>query len=83
MRGAFSIVVLVALAGAARAEDNPACAKYQEPLAYNACLAKLGPRTGVTHSSSAPTMGAPSRTRGLLSMTRGRRGRVQAVFSIK
>ena len=27
----------------ARAEDNPRCAKYQEPLAYNACLASLGP----------------------------------------
>jgi hypothetical protein len=25
-------------------QDDPACAKYQEPLAYNACLASHGPK---------------------------------------
>ncbi len=30
--------------GLARAEDDPACARIDEPLAYNACLASHGPR---------------------------------------
>src|SRR6516165_6953854 len=28
----------------ALAQDDPACAQYQEPIAYNACLARRGPR---------------------------------------
>ena len=37
---------LAALAwmGSARAQDNPACAQYREPMAYNACLAQHGPK---------------------------------------
>jgi hypothetical protein len=31
-------------AGSARAEDDPACAQYHEPMAYNACLARHGPK---------------------------------------
>jgi hypothetical protein len=30
------------------ADDNPACAKFENPLEYNACLARLGPRAGAT-----------------------------------
>lgn len=45
----------VALAGRARAEDDPACAQYQEPLAYNACLARHGPKADLaTSPGSAP-----------------------------
>ena len=33
-------------AGRARAEDDPSCAQYQEPMAYNACLARHGPKAG-------------------------------------
>jgi hypothetical protein len=33
----------VSLSVGAWAQDNPACAKFDDPLAYNACLAKLGP----------------------------------------
>ncbi len=33
-----------AWAGGARAQDNPACAQYREPMAYNACLAQHGPK---------------------------------------
>jgi hypothetical protein len=40
--GAASAALLGASAGA-RAADNPACAKFNEPLAYNACLAQFGP----------------------------------------
>jgi hypothetical protein len=34
----------LASAGRVRAEDDPACAQYQEPMAYNACLARHGPK---------------------------------------
>jgi hypothetical protein len=66
----------------ARAEDNPACAKFQEPLAYNACLARFGPRAhgvraiaspdgdgGGAGSDSAP---ADSAARPLVHQRRGR-----------
>jgi hypothetical protein len=44
-RAAFVVgLAVVAAASAARAEDDPACAKYQDPMAYNACLARHGPR---------------------------------------
>jgi hypothetical protein len=28
----------------ARAEDDPACAQYRDPMAYNLCLAQHGPK---------------------------------------
>ena len=31
-------------AGSAQAQDDPACAQYHEPMAYNACLARHGPK---------------------------------------
>ncbi len=43
----IALIVLVLAAASvspARADDDPQCAKYQEPLAYNACLASHGPR---------------------------------------
>jgi hypothetical protein len=45
-RAATIVLALAALAsgGRARAEDDPACAQYQEPMAYNACLARHGPK---------------------------------------
>jgi hypothetical protein len=45
MRAAFVIIgFAVAAASAARAADDPACAQYEDPIAYNACLAKHGPK---------------------------------------
>lgn len=45
MRRALGLLaVLAVLPGAAPAADDPACAKYGDPLAYNACLASHGPR---------------------------------------
>jgi len=35
---------IAALPHSALGQDDPACAKYQEPLAYNACLASHGPK---------------------------------------
>lgn len=43
-----SLLILASVAAAfprlAASQDDPACAKYQEPLAYNACLASHGPK---------------------------------------
>lgn len=45
MRAAVAFLALSAvLPGPARAQDDPACARFEEPLAYNACLASHGPR---------------------------------------
>ncbi len=92
MRQAFilAIGVGVLLVGArARAEDNPACAKYDEPLAYNACLARLGPHAPGTRAVTAPDddsdePGAGSRRRvhGGLEISRERRGRARAEFEV-
>jgi hypothetical protein len=30
--------------GSVRAEDDPSCAQYREPMAYNDCLARHGPK---------------------------------------
>ena len=57
----------LAWAGAARA-DNPACAQYREPMAYNACLAQHGPKAniGPSHAAPQPGRGAqPPRARSL------------------
>ena len=41
LRAAMLVTAAAILAGPARGD---ACAKYEDPLAYNACLAKLGPQ---------------------------------------
>jgi hypothetical protein len=44
-------------------QADPACAKYQEPLAYNACLASHGPKAndvGVSHAQDEFGHGAPA-----------------------
>jgi hypothetical protein len=67
-RAEYSVSVtllgLVLLATApARAED--ACAKFQEPLAYNACLAKQGPEWHGTRGVPVPAdADAPKRAGG-------------------
>jgi hypothetical protein len=47
----------LAWAASARAQDNPACAQYREPMAYNACLAQHGPKAngvGQLHGGPQP-----------------------------
>jgi hypothetical protein len=55
----------LAWAGSARAQDDPACAQYHEPMAYNLCLAQHGPRAnGVGHlhgGGPASSRAAPNR----------------------
>jgi hypothetical protein len=48
----------VGLFGAARAQDDPACAKDQDPLAYNACLASHGPKATDIGTNPALAQGA-------------------------
>jgi hypothetical protein len=44
MRTLLLAAAAAVLPGLARAEDNPACARFEDPLAYNACLASHGPK---------------------------------------
>ena len=37
-------LAVLAWAGSARAQDNPACAQYHEAMAYNLCLSQHGPK---------------------------------------
>jgi hypothetical protein len=74
MRPLIFLVALIALGGAANAVDNPACAKFEEPLAYNACLAKLGPKAyAVAPAPMHERYGAARREKS---------GRMRAEFSI-
>ena len=79
-------VILVSSAASVHAEDNPACAKFENPLEYNDCLAKLGPRAGATLAVPEPG-GAAAATRGVRSMHAfaappRTKGRVRMEFTI-
>ena len=53
---AFALCLAVLTpSGRALAEDDPSCAQYQEPMAYNACLARHGPKASAAgaHSGAA------------------------------
>jgi hypothetical protein len=56
-------LILLCGGGPADAVDNPACAKFENPLEYNACLARQGPRAGATLAVPEPA-GAPPAARG-------------------
>jgi hypothetical protein len=53
----------LAWAGSARAEDDPACAQYREPMAYNACLARHGPKANGVGTLSRHSQPQPGRIR--------------------
>ncbi len=57
---------LAALAwpGSALAQDDPRCAQYRDPMAYNACLARQGPKAngvGQLHGGPQPARAAQHR----------------------
>ncbi len=62
VRAAAIALCLAALApaGRARAEDDPSCAQYQEPMAYNACLARHGPKANGVGAHSGETRPEPA-----------------------
>src|ERR1700722_5337328 len=86
-------VILVSSGAPAWAEDNPACAKFENPLEYNACLARLGPPAGATlavpeSAGAAPALRAAPATRGVRSMHAfaappRTKGRARMEFTIK
>ena len=60
---ALSLAAL-AFSASARAADDPACAQYREPMAYNLCLARHGPKAngvGQLHGGPQPGRAAPNR----------------------
>ena len=72
----------------ARAENDP-CARFEDPLAYNSCLASHGPKAGAVGKSggSAPEAGSGAGPRSTPpwrehALTR-RRGRVHMEFLIR
>ncbi|MBV8661744.1 MAG: hypothetical protein JO107_01450, partial [Hyphomicrobiales bacterium] len=71
---------------AARA-DNPACAKFEEPLAYNACLAKLGPPAHGVRAIPEPEGDGKAesggRSRSDAASSRSRRGRARMEFNVR
>jgi hypothetical protein len=59
------------------AQDDPACAKFQDPLAYNACLASHGPKATDVGASRAPVQpgrAAPIQSAGPAANSRAARG---------
>jgi hypothetical protein len=94
-RDLILLVLAAASIGQARADD-PACAKYQDPLAYNACLASHGPKaTGlatIPHQSvgSAPSpvqaqhrTVAPASSARIWPQAPHRRGRARMEFRVR
>ena len=85
-------LILVSIVTPTRA-DNPACAKFENPLEYNACLAKQGPRAGATLAVPEPAGARPAARRGAGPRTvhpsrvytgaRRSNGRVRMEFTIR
>ena len=76
MRLSLALLGLFAAVAPAAAED--ACAKFNEPLAYNACLAHQGPAARAVHVGKAPV---GHRVSGRI-VVAPRRGRASMVFSV-
>jgi hypothetical protein len=87
MRLALAIAAVLLGATATMAEDNLACAKFQAPMEYNACLARLGPRAGAVQAAQQPRVattphGAKPNPRYALPARRSA-GRVRMEFTIR
>jgi hypothetical protein len=79
-----SALALPLFAASARADD-PACAQFQNPLAYNACLARLGPSAsaprGLPESHETRTAKRGARVTGVPEARRTR-GRMRMEFTV-
>ncbi len=94
MRALLLAVSAAALPGLAHAQDEPACARFDEPLAYNACLASHGPKAKDIGTGAAPSAAsrsdseegapveAPKRPRAAPRFAQ-RHGRVHMVFRFR
>jgi hypothetical protein len=86
------LIALLALTGGpARAENYAACAKFDNPLAYNQCLAAQGPVAHGTRAISPPpnsedgprgAMAARGREGQSMQISRGRHGRMVLELSV-
>ena len=89
---AFGLAAFVALTRSpASAEDYPECAKFDNPLAYNQCLAAHGPAAHGTKAIAPPPAGEDGRPSGSamhghggssMQVSRARNGRMVLEFSI-
>lgn len=70
------LALALLLAFPAWAQD---CGRFEDPLAYNACLAKQGPAARAAHYGAAPAARA-ARPRANVIV---RRGRSEMVFSVR
>ena len=82
------------IAAPAAADDYAACAKIENPLAYNACLAKQGPEWHGTRGVPMPADAdapkgqaggawqGPGRVRSTMQFGRNRHGRMVVEFAI-
>ena len=70
---ALSLAAL-AWVGSARAEDDPSCAQYREPMAYNLCLARHGPKANNVGTHSRQSQPGPVSARAGLMAARRPRG---------
>ncbi len=96
-RAALMLLALAAASiGQARAEDDPACARFEDPLAYNACLASRGPKANDRATTGArrgdegsPPPAQAERNREPAGIARGSRramrgrGRVHMEFQVR
>jgi hypothetical protein len=74
-----ALIALLWLAALPAAAED--CAKYEDPLAYNACLARQGPAARAVHMQAAPLV-AGRRAPPAHSVVAGRRHeRSEMVFS--
>ncbi len=80
------LAVSIAAASAARAGSYPDCEKYEEPLAYNQCLASHGP-SALRALAATADEGAGAEIRGIGGIQKARpfhraHGRMSATFTI-
>ncbi len=86
MRIVVLFLALLLAADVARAEDYPECAQYKNDFAYNACLARHGPKGYLGQPAPGPRAEAPGGPApgryAAPPLRRGRHGRVRAVFPV-
>ena len=87
LRGLAVLVALLALGASAEAGNYPDCEKYDEPLAYNQCLASHGP-SALHALAAAPDESAITEIHGFHGVQRARplgrsHGRMSASFAIE
>ncbi|MGA2044608.1 MAG: hypothetical protein ABSG83_14705 [Roseiarcus sp.] len=87
-RAARWIGVALLIAAPAGAQNYPACAKIEDPLAYNACLARQGPPAHATRAiapndaDGARAWTGGAHTRPGVRIAHGRHGRMVLELSV-